>query len=94
MDRNTILKIANLSKLVLTEDEIVLFQSQFQKILDYMAQLSEVNVDDVEAYMTPITGKLRKDDSADAEYIDKKTALEMSAHHDDNFFIVPKVSVK
>jgi len=46
--RAEVLKIADLAKLHFREEELDGFISQFQRILDYIEQLKEVNVDNVE----------------------------------------------
>jgi aspartyl-tRNA(Asn)/glutamyl-tRNA(Gln) amidotransferase subunit C len=46
--RAEVLKIADLAKLHFSEEELDAFTLQFQRILDYVEQLKEVNVEDVE----------------------------------------------
>ncbi len=46
--RDEVLKIAELAKLHFDETEIDAFVSRFQRILDYIEQLEEVNIDGVE----------------------------------------------
>ncbi len=46
--RAEILKIADLAKLHFSEEELDAFIPQFQSILDYVEQLKEANVEDVE----------------------------------------------
>lgn len=46
--RTEILKIADLAKLYFSEEELDAFVPQFQRILDYVEQLKEANVEDVE----------------------------------------------
>jgi aspartyl-tRNA(Asn)/glutamyl-tRNA(Gln) amidotransferase subunit C len=43
-----VLKIAELARLHFTQEEIDAFTEQFQRILDYIEQLKQVNVADVE----------------------------------------------
>jgi aspartyl-tRNA(Asn)/glutamyl-tRNA(Gln) amidotransferase subunit C len=42
------LKIADLAKLHFSEQELDAFVAQFQRILDYVEQLKEVNVENIE----------------------------------------------
>ena len=91
MDKQAILEIAKLSKLTLTDDEVNLYLSQFGTILKYMEQLSEVNTDNIEPYMTPITGNIREDVKNMEDRLDKKTVLDLAYNHDDDYIIVPKV---
>jgi aspartyl-tRNA(Asn)/glutamyl-tRNA(Gln) amidotransferase subunit C len=46
--RAEVLKIAELARLHFGEEELDSFVVQFQRILDYIEQLKQVNVDDVE----------------------------------------------
>lgn len=47
--RGEVLKIADLSNLHFNEDEIDAFTAQFQRILDYIAKLSEVDTSGAES---------------------------------------------
>ena len=46
--RAEVLKIAELARLHFSEEELEAFTIQFQRILDYIEQLKQVNVADVE----------------------------------------------
>jgi len=46
--RAEVLKIADLARLHFSEEELEAFTAQFQRILDYVEQLKQVNVDAVE----------------------------------------------
>lgn len=46
--RTEVLKIADLAKLHFSEEELDAFIPQFQRILEYVEQLKEVNVDHIE----------------------------------------------
>jgi aspartyl-tRNA(Asn)/glutamyl-tRNA(Gln) amidotransferase subunit C len=48
IDRSEVLKIADLARLHFSEDELESCIVQFQRILDYVEQLKQVNVDGVE----------------------------------------------
>lgn len=48
INRSEVLKIADLAKLHFSENELESFTEQFQRIFDYVEQLKQVNVDDVE----------------------------------------------
>lgn len=45
IDRNEVLKIAKLSRLKLSEKEVVYYQKHLQKVLTYMESLSKANID-------------------------------------------------
>ena len=46
--RSEVLKIADLAKLHFSEEELDAFIAQFQRILEYVEQLKEVNVESIE----------------------------------------------
>ena len=46
--RAEVLKIADLAKLHFTDEELDAFVPQFQRILDYIEQLKEANIDEIE----------------------------------------------
>jgi aspartyl-tRNA(Asn)/glutamyl-tRNA(Gln) amidotransferase subunit C len=46
--RTEVLKIADLAKLYFSEEELDAFTAQFQRILEYVEQLKQVNVEAVE----------------------------------------------
>jgi aspartyl-tRNA(Asn)/glutamyl-tRNA(Gln) amidotransferase subunit C len=46
--RADVLKIAELARLYFTQEEMDAFTGQFQRILDYIEQLKQVNVEGVE----------------------------------------------
>jgi aspartyl-tRNA(Asn)/glutamyl-tRNA(Gln) amidotransferase subunit C len=48
IDRSEVLKIAELAKLHFGEQDLNAFTLQFQRILDYIEQLKQVNVEGVE----------------------------------------------
>jgi aspartyl-tRNA(Asn)/glutamyl-tRNA(Gln) amidotransferase subunit C len=56
--------VAHLARINLTEEEIVLFQGQLDQVLQYVEQLDELDVSNVEptAHAIPIYNVLRKDE--------------------------------
>ena len=58
-------KIAGLAKLRLTNDEIERYTGELAKILDFVAQLSEVNVEGVEPAIhgIPLAARFREDEA-------------------------------
>lgn len=93
--REEVLKIAELSNLHFNEDEIDAFTAQFQRILDYIAKLSEVDtagavstshvslVEDFEKHV------LRPDEVRSSLPVGSALANAPDAGHD--HFKVPKV---
>lgn len=58
-------KIAHLSRLQLSDDEVERYTSELSKILDFVAQLTEVNVEGVEPAIhgIPLDPRFREDEA-------------------------------
>ncbi len=69
LDRAKVLAIAKLSKLELTEEEVQMYQTQLGDILDFVKQLSEVDIADVQPtfQVTGLEAVLRKDEVREAQ---------------------------
>ncbi|MFA5853902.1 MAG: Asp-tRNA(Asn)/Glu-tRNA(Gln) amidotransferase subunit GatC [Patescibacteria group bacterium] len=63
LSREEILKIANLAHLKVAEDEIETLQAKLSSVLEYVGQLSEVDVTGIEpaAHITGVSNVLRDD---------------------------------
>ena len=84
-------KIARLSRLELTDDEVSTYTEQLEAVLEYMDELSTVNTDEVpeKVHAIELTDVLREDEPTGS--MEHKLALRESPQHDDTFFIVPRV---
>jgi aspartyl-tRNA(Asn)/glutamyl-tRNA(Gln) amidotransferase subunit C len=91
VDQATVRRIAHLARIAVTEDEVPHLQGELNAILDFVAQLDEVDVSGVEPMtsVTPMAMKKRVDEVTDGFYADRVTANAPAS--DDHFFIVPKV---
>ena len=91
VDQATVHRIAHLARIAVTEDEVPHLQGELNAILDFVAQLDEVDVSGVEPMtsVTPMAMKKRLDEVNDGFYADRVTANAPAS--DDHFFIVPKV---
>ncbi len=67
LTRDDVLKLAKLSRLKLSEDEIVKFQTELSAILEYVNQLDGVDVEGLEPtyQVTGLKNVLRKDEVAE-----------------------------
>lgn len=83
--------IAKLSKLKFSGEEIEKFTGDLNQILSYVEQLNELDTSNVEPLSHPVTYSkpLRKDELKHS--VTAEEALKNSPHHDENFFLVPKV---
>ena len=91
IDTQTVKKIAFLSRLKIDDDKIDAAQGEFNKILDWVEQLNEVNTDNVEPLVAVNDTKLvcRKDEVIEGNQADKILKNAPSAEYD--YFVVPKV---
>ena len=91
LSKEDVLKIAKLSKLEFSENEIEKFRTDLNKIFDHMEELNSVDTSQVEPLFNVLDLKdvLRKDIVRDSGI--KKDILKNSPNSDDEFIIVPKV---
>ncbi len=91
IDIETARKVAHLARIKVEEDRLPALAAEFSNILDFIEQLNEVNVDDVEPMtsVTPMRLKRREDVVTDGGYQDK--ILKNAPDAREGFFAVPKV---
>lgn len=70
LSREDVLKLAQLSRLELTDDEVAEFQEEISQILSYVEQLQQVDVDGLDPtyQVTNLTNVMRIDTVADYGY--------------------------
>jgi len=83
--------IADLARLEFTEDETRALAGEMSKILDYISQLNELDVDDVESlnHVIELKQHLRKDEKLPP--LNHDEALKNAPDADSDYFRVPKV---
>ncbi len=91
LTENDVRKVAKLSRLKLTDDQVAFYTDQLAHVLGYIDKLSELDVDNVEpmAHPTDMTNKLRPDEPTAGMPVD--AALANAPASDPPFFKVPKV---
>lgn len=91
IDKNTVARIASLSRIRLTEDEQNTMTKEFQGILAWVNQLQEVNTDDVPPLTSVVEIILpqREDKVTDGGY--PEDILANAPKQAAGFFVVPKV---
>lgn len=91
IDRETVKKVAFLSRLRIEDNKIEETEQEFNKILGWIAQLDEVNTDNVEALVSVNENNLvcREDVVNDGEQVEAVLANAPMKEFD--YFIVPKV---
>ena len=83
--------VAKLARLKCSETEIKEFTGQLRAILDYVAQLEEVNTENVEplAHCLPVHNVFRTDEVRPS--LSNEEAMANAPQRDGEFFAVPKV---
>jgi aspartyl-tRNA(Asn)/glutamyl-tRNA(Gln) amidotransferase subunit C len=91
VDAETVRRIAHLARIAVAADEVEHLRGELNAMLDFVEQLSEVNVEGVAPMtsVTPMEMKKRADvvtDGGDAEAV-----LKNAPAREGNFFVVPRV---
>ena len=91
LDKATVIRIAALAKIYIEDSEIDVFTKELNKIVDWVEQLNEVDIEGVEP-MTGVSGmtlREREDNVLDGGYAEK--IVMNSEEQKNNSFSVPKV---
>lgn len=84
--------VAKLSMLEFEEDELIQFTKEFNKIIEYVDQLNDLDLSDIEPLYHPIEGSKAtlREDITQKSISHDETFLN-APNSDDGFFKVPKV---
>ena len=89
--KKDVLKIANLARLHVNDEEIAKYTEQMNLILEYMEQLNQVNTADVEPLSHPLDLKnIFREDKVQPS-LPVEDALRNAPDKSGNYFKVPKV---
>lgn len=92
MSLNEIIKsTADLAHLKYDSTELVEFENQFEKILDYVSTIEKLDLDGVEPLSHVVTTENVFREDVAKESLSLKDALVNAPKKNDNFFKVPKV---
>jgi aspartyl-tRNA(Asn)/glutamyl-tRNA(Gln) amidotransferase subunit C len=91
VDAATVKRIARLARIAVADQDVLHLQGELNAILDFVAQLDEVDVSGVEPMtsVTPMTMKKRQDGVTDGDIADK--IVRNAPATEDHYFVVPKV---
>jgi aspartyl-tRNA(Asn)/glutamyl-tRNA(Gln) amidotransferase subunit C len=91
VDRATVHRIARLARIAITEDEAKRLEKELSGILDWVAQLDEIDTQGVEPMtrVVAMTMTQRKDEVTDGNCADD--ILRNAPAVDDHYFVVPKI---
>jgi aspartyl/glutamyl-tRNA(Asn/Gln) amidotransferase, C subunit len=89
--KETVLKIADLARLQLSESELDKYTDQLNQILGHVEKLNELDTRDIVAtsHAVEVPNPMRADQVVPSSVIEK--VLEISPDHEETFFKVPKV---
>ena len=89
--RATVHRIAKLARIAITEEEAGRLEKELSGILDWVAQLDEIDTKDVEPMtrVVAMTMKQRKDEVTDGNCAE--AILKNAPVADDGYFVVPKI---
>ena len=90
-DKIDVAYVADLARMSLTSDELRDFQTQLDSLLDYFAELRQLDVSGVEptAHAISVQNVFRKDEPL--ESLDRERVLENAPAHAGEQFSVPKI---
>ena len=91
IDKNTINKIARLSRIKLDSKESEDYIKDLNSILDWVDQLNEINTDNVEPLTNISSSVLPKRDDISEDINSSEEILENAPEKIEGFFSVPKV---
>jgi aspartyl-tRNA(Asn)/glutamyl-tRNA(Gln) amidotransferase subunit C len=91
VDLATVKRVARLARIAVSEEEANRMVGELNGIIDFVEQLSEVDVTGIEPMtsVTPMEMRKRQDDVTDGDKADDIVAN--APETDRNFFLVPKV---
>ena len=87
-------KLARLSKLAISEDEIHKYSEDLSQILNYVSQLETVDTNNVEPLLNILDYKDEFKSDEPEPSVSQKIALKNSKESNNGFFQVPKVIKK
>ncbi len=91
IDRETVLKVAQLSKLKLKEEEVELFSKQLSDILGFIEKLEELDTENILPFYELINQETPMRDDHIEEGLTKEEALSNAPQSERGFFVVPRV---
>jgi aspartyl-tRNA(Asn)/glutamyl-tRNA(Gln) amidotransferase subunit C len=89
IDRDEVLHVARLARLQLSEDEIEPMARELSAVLDHIAKIDELDLEDVAptTHVAEVTGRLRTDEPC--ESLPREVVLAEAPAVSDSGFLVP-----
>lgn len=91
IDQDTVKRVAFLSRLKIEDDKIQATESEFNKILNWVEQLNEVNTDNVEPLVSVNESYITCREDKVTEGNQSQAVLANAPQAEYGYFVVPKV---
>lgn len=91
IDRDTVIKVAQLSKLQLKEEEIELFSKQLSQILEFIEKLEELDTENILPFYELNQQEAPMRDDIPEKGLSNEEALSNAPQAENGFFVVPRV---
>ncbi|MGF1454251.1 MAG: Asp-tRNA(Asn)/Glu-tRNA(Gln) amidotransferase subunit GatC [Alphaproteobacteria bacterium] len=91
VDQDTVLRIAKLARIAITEDQAKAMQGDLNGILDWVEKLNAVTIDDVPPLTSTVAMGLKRREDAVTDGGDAARVTGNAPGGEDGFFTVPKV---
>jgi len=90
IDKETVLKVAYLARLRLTEEEVELFSKQLGDILEFVNQMNEVNTEGVEPFVLDYGNTPVREDKP-GKTLPREEIEKNAPEFENGYFVVPRV---
>ncbi len=91
LDRESVIKIAKLAKLELSEEEVEKFSVQLPKILDFIEKLEELDTENILPFYELIDKEAPLREDRPEAGLSREEALMNAPQAENGFFVVPRV---
>lgn len=91
IDEKTVRKIARLSRLALSDEQVTAMSGELNGILAWIEQLNEVDIEGVEPMTSAVAAELPMRDDVVTDGDNPQRVLANAPRSEDGFYVVPKV---
>ena len=91
VDAATVRRIAHLARIAVSDDDAKALQGDLSTILEWVEQLNEVDVSDVDPMISAVQVKMKMRDDVVTDGGYAKDVIANAPANDEHFFMVPKV---
>ncbi|NPB04939.1 MAG: Asp-tRNA(Asn)/Glu-tRNA(Gln) amidotransferase subunit GatC [Aquificae bacterium] len=90
IDRETVIKVAELAKLELTEEEVELFARQLTAILDFVNKMNEVDTEGVDPFVPEVEETPMREDEP-GPTLAREEVEKNAPEFENGYFVVPRI---